>query len=176
MPESKVEELQKQLGIDWPNLSAARLLTATRRQEMEPAVEGFSSADVSVVMFGSFARDELTPGSDPDWSLLVDGAADPHHFETAQAVGKKIVPLFVKDAGREKTFGTPSFSHDLVHLIGGQDDTNRNTTRRILLLLESSPVGRREAYDRVVNCVLDRYVLEDRTFAGKKARNHVPRF
>jgi hypothetical protein len=31
-------------------------------------------------------------------------------------------------------------SHDIVHEIGGEDDTNSNTTRRVLLLLESNPL------------------------------------
>lgn len=31
----------------------------------------------------------------------------------------------------------------VIHQIGGQHDTNKNTTQRILLLLESCPIGRR---------------------------------
>ena len=31
-----------------------------------------------------------------------------------------------------------AFSHEIVHHIGGQADTNRNTTQRILLLLEAT--------------------------------------
>src|SRR5688572_14420087 len=56
------------------------------------------------------------------------------------------------------------FSHDLIHQIGGEDDTNRNTTRRLLLLLESAPVGREDAYHRVFRNILNRYLLEDRGF------------
>lgn len=69
-----------------------------------------------------------------------------------------------------------AFSHDLVHQIGGEDDTNRNTTRRILLLLESASIGRPDAYNRVIGNVLDRYLLEDRSFLKPKARYRVPRF
>jgi hypothetical protein len=49
--------------------------------------------------------------------------------------------LSAKEVGREGLFGSMAFSHDLVHQIGGEDDTNRNTTRRILLLLESKVIG-----------------------------------
>ena len=67
------------------------------------------------------------------------------------------------------------FSHNLVHEIGGEDDTNRNTTRRLLLLLESTPVGRPGACHQVVRKILDRYLLEDRGFwTGSEFR--VPRF
>ncbi len=67
-------------------------------------------------------------------------------------------------------------SHDLVHNIGGEDDLNSNTTRRVLLLLESLPVGNREAYDRVRRQVLRRYLEDDRglTHAGGDIR--IPRF
>lgn len=69
-----------------------------------------------------------------------------------------------------------AFSHRLVHLIGGEDDTNRNTTQRILMLLESAVIGRREAYDRVRKHILDRYILEDSRFTAKDAKCRVPRF
>lgn len=67
------------------------------------------------------------------------------------------------------------FSHDLIHEIGGEDDTNRNTTRRLLLLLESRAVCREDAYRRVVKSILNRYVLEDRGL-WKGSGHRVPRF
>lgn len=67
------------------------------------------------------------------------------------------------------------FSHDLVHQIGGEDDTNRNTTRRLLLLLESSVVGRGDTYRNVVRNVLNRYLLEDRGL-WRGSGHRVPRF
>lgn len=51
----------------------------------------------------------------------------------------------------------------MMHFIGGEEDSNSNTTRRILLLLEALPIGeRREAFDRVRNGILLRYLDEDR--------------
>jgi len=67
-------------------------------------------------------------------------------------------------------------SHELVHLIGGQDDTNSNTTRRILLLLESVALGQGAAHKRVITGTLSRYLLEERTFARDSKPLHVPRF
>jgi hypothetical protein len=69
-----------------------------------------------------------------------------------------------------------AWSHPLVHLIGGEDDTNQNTTQRILMLLESTVIGRAEAYDRVRNNILDRYILEDSRFMAAGAKYRVPRF
>ena len=40
------------------------------------------------------------------------------------------------------TFGKMAFSRYIIHQIGGQNDTNKNTTQRILLLLESTTIGK----------------------------------
>ena len=51
----------------------------------------------------------------------------------------------------------------MIHYIGGENDSNSNTTRRVLLLLEALPIGRRrEAFDRVRKNILKRYLVEDR--------------
>lgn len=124
---------------------------------------------------GSLARSEFTTGSDIDWSLLIDGSADPDHYDAVAEIARLVGPLAGKPVGAEGAFGTMVFSHDLIHEIGGEDDTNRNTTRRLLLLLESSAVGRDDAYRRVVRHILSRYLLEDRGFwMGSEFR--IPRF
>jgi predicted nucleotidyltransferase len=173
---ASIDLLATRVGASWPNLAAARAASVARMKDLEDDLSTYGSLDVSIVFFGSLARKELTAESDPDWTLLVDGEADPNHLETAREVGNLIARRFAKEPGREGTFGSLSFSHDLVHQIGGQDDTNRNTTRRILLLLESDVVGRPDARDRVLNSILRRYLLEDATFARRRTTLHVPRF
>jgi hypothetical protein len=128
-----------------------------------------------VVVSGSLARNEFTAGSDVDWTLLIDGQADPQHYNLTAAINAIVGEIAAKPTGAEGTFSGMVFSHDLVHQIGGEDDTNRNTTRRLLLLLESSPVGRDDAYRRVIRNILNRYLLEDRGF-WKGSQFRVPRF
>ncbi|MCL5743130.1 MAG: nucleotidyltransferase domain-containing protein [Acidobacteria bacterium] len=173
---SNLTQLEKRLGADWRHITAARSRAQEKRNELRGALRRIDSEDTSVVVFGSLARDEFTSGSDIDWTLLVDGSADPKHLELARKVEQIVNKAASKKPGREGTFGTLSFSHELVHRIGGEDDTNRNTTRRILLLLESDVVGRPDAYERVVANVLRRYVLEDRGFVQRAGPYHVPRF
>jgi hypothetical protein len=134
------------------------------------------SEDTSIVVFGSLARDEYTKGSDIDWTLLIDGFADPAQLALTREIGTVVSGYSAKQTGPEEVFGTMAFSHDLVHQIGGGDDTNRNTTPRILLLLESATVGRTEAYNRVIGDVLNRYLLEDRGFLKPDARYRIPGF
>lgn len=147
---------------------------AKRRQIAKRAV-GLDSEDTSIVVSGSLARDEFTEGSDTDWSLPIDGAADPKHYDLLRKIGSVVDALASKPPGPEGMFGKMVFSHGLIHEIGGEDDTNRNTTRRLLLLLESRVVGRDVAYNSVVRGILDRYLLEDRGL-WRGSGHGVPRF
>lgn len=173
---SEIERLEKSLGIEFKHLTAARKVASIFRQQLVAKLGGLHSDDSSIVIFGSLARDEFTAGSDVDWTLLVDGVADPQHLAIAQRVRTVVDDLEVRKPGREGIFGNMAFSHPIIHQIGGEDDTNRNTTQRILLVLESRPVSRRGAYDRVLNHILTRYIEEDPRFLEKSAALHVPRF
>jgi hypothetical protein len=70
------------------------------------------------------------------------------------------------------------FSHQLIHLIGGQEDTNKNTTQRILLLLESLPISEpKNAHQRVLRAIIQRYLEEEPHLTAKDGtRFKVPRF
>ena len=49
--------------------------------ELRNALTGLDSEDTSIVVSGSLARDEFAKGSDIDWSLPMDGSADPKHHD-----------------------------------------------------------------------------------------------
>jgi predicted nucleotidyltransferase len=174
--ERPVFQLEQKLRADWPSLRACESATQDALDKLRTAVAAMSTGDTSVVVFGSLARREFTPESDADWSLLVDGMADPQHLNSSLEIARRIRETGIKQPGREGTFGKLTFSHDLIHYIGGDDDTNTNTTRRILLLLESTPVGQPDAYDRVIRNVLDRYLSEDFGWVHGRNPQGVPRF
>jgi hypothetical protein len=130
------------------------------------------------VVFGSLARGEWTSGSDVDWALLVDGPADDGHLTITHDIRREITAGGWKQPGREQLFGGLAISHDLVHRIGGDNDSNRNITQRILLLLESrSPVPNDAVRDRVLRVLLKRYLEDDFGYPmPAKAAARVPRF
>lgn len=171
-----IQALEAKLNARWKNITGARELSAQIRSTLRQDIAGLDSDDSSVVISGSLARDEFTSGSDIDWTLLIDGQADPNIIDILPHIQEAVSRAAAKPPGREGTFGTMAFSHDLIHQIGGEDDTNRNTTRRILLLLESSAVGRPDAYERVIKSVLRRYINEDDGFRRGSGKYHVPRF
>ena len=90
---------------------------------MRQALADLDSDDTSIVVSGSLARDEFTEGSEVDWTLLIDGLSDPGHYALTNRIDQVVRGFAAKDVGREGTFGTMVFSHDLVHQIGGGDDT-----------------------------------------------------
>ncbi len=164
---SPITELQQLLGVQWPRISAARQAAQQKIEMLDLAVSGETSPDTAVIVYGSLAREEFTQGSDLDWTLLVDGQANPQHQKELLSVRAKLEAA-VRGPGREKTFGKLTFSHPLLHMIGGEDDTNANTTRRVLFLLEAVPIGTyKQAFHRVRKHILHRYLTEDHGLSRK---------
>jgi predicted nucleotidyltransferase len=171
-----IARLAELTNARWDNLSKARNFTISRRNELQNLLRNIDTSDTSIVVFGSLARDEATEGSDTDWTLLVDGIADPSHVESAHEIRGRLQTLGAVPPGPEGTFGELAFSHQILHWIGGEDDSNANTTRRMLLLLESKPLGQPEAWNRVLNNVLSRYLKEDRGLWDVTKGRSVPLF
>jgi len=125
------------------------------------ALEGLSTTDAAIVVFGSLARNEWTK-SDVDWTLLIDGQADPEHLGLAQKVAQRLESEGFVPPGTSGIFGSMTFSHDLVQKIGGREDTNENTTRRVLLIQEPKTFGKDDAYTRTLKHIFSRYLKDDR--------------
>jgi predicted nucleotidyltransferase len=127
---SPVEKLERSLGQEWSGIRKARQTTADKRALLDRVFQGKVARDTSVVLFGSIARDEMTSGSDADWILLVDGQAVPEHEDQKRDIARSLKDNGFGEPGSSGIFGTMVGSHSLVDEIGGEDDTNSNTTRR----------------------------------------------
>jgi hypothetical protein len=178
-----IEGLQAKLGLEWNAIKEARAFSQKAVMQLSSAIERerLKSSETSLIVLGSLAREECVPGSDLDWTVLIDGRVDPQHVPLAQNI-RDTIQAVAAELGLQKPsprgpFGDMVFSHDVVHAIGGEDDTNRNTTIRILLLLESVGIGKSEARQRVLTNILRRYLEEDAYFAsGIPKSRAVPRF
>lgn len=116
-----------------------------------------SDQGTSVVLFGSWGRQELTNHSDDDWAILVDGAEGPGVRPSPSQIGGLIGEE--RKPGTQGIFGDVIFSYHLVKRIGLDADDNKNLTRRLLLLLESVAVvnesAHRDCWLRVLEGYLD---------------------
>jgi hypothetical protein len=159
-------QLAQSIGCEWRHIERAHEETAKAKCDLlalltQEVGEKFASEDSNLVAFGSMARSEWIDWlSDLDWTFLIDGQCKPLHFQIAQDIRSALKKESRTTGDREReyrfaepgptgTFGNMAFSHHLIHLIGGQEDTNKNTTQRILLLLESVPIGASGVHQRV---------------------------
>jgi hypothetical protein len=192
--------LADSLGQEWTNLREANKAADKAKTELEDLLNSelgrnFASEDGNLVVFGSLARKEwIDYVSDLDWTYLVDGQARSEHLDISQAI-KETLPKSQRSAqpphnkrqadveyrfgapGQTATFGNLEFSQPLIRHIGGQDDSNKNTTQRVLLLLESVAVGMHAAHERVVRAIIRRYLEEEpHLVVTEENRFKVPRF
>src|ERR1700685_605143 len=126
--ESSLHSLERHVGAKWPSIKKAHSDTLVMRAALSELFVKRRASDTTVVVFGSVARYEVTSQSDVDWILLLDGSAAPEHRSLAADVKETLVRNGYIKPGSSGIFGTFVGSHDLVHKIGGEDDSNSNTT------------------------------------------------
>jgi len=171
-----VRELDEKAEEKWPAIFEAERLSLEKMDALDTAITGLKlDKALSVVMYGSLPRLELTTGSDLDWALLVDGRADPGHTQILRDVSGTLEGAGLADPNKEGAFAQLCYSHNLVQQIGGNSDTNMNLTRRALLLLESWAPGGNDAYERTIRQLLRRY-LEDNYTMRDGVYSCVPRY
>jgi hypothetical protein len=161
------------LDGDFPNLLAARERTAIGLRRYAATLERTPLPDdVAVVLFGSWGRSEVTPGSDNDWAFLGRSVQPDAEVPSGEALpGLAPPPLAVvgavlggegRDPGATGIFGTTIAADRLVAAIGLDADDNRNLTRRMLLVLESVAVVGEELHREVLEQVVEAYLASAR--------------
>jgi hypothetical protein len=159
-PRGALAQLAEKADVQFPHLEEAAEHTA---QEVETKIHDLASGDladdISIVVFGSWAREELTEGSDDDWAVLVGRDFGPYDPEVVRAMALAQAQLGAdeKKPGAQDVFGVPFSINTVVDHIGLDADTNRNLTRRMLLLLESREL-RGKVHADCWGLILDRYL------------------
>jgi predicted nucleotidyltransferase len=157
-----LERLAERTGEEFSNLQAARDLAATKQVEVEARLAQLRhDQDASVVLFGSWARRELTEYSDDDWLILVEGGRRDEVAPSVEEVGA-ILGLDERKPGKQEIFGIHAFCDDIAEKVGLDRDDNTNLTHRVLLMLESVPCTGHDAHRRCWERILDGYLKEVR--------------
>jgi hypothetical protein len=165
-----LERLASQTGQRFPNLAEARRLTGTSLKSHRDLVAALDrDEDVSIVMLGSWGREELTKHSDDDWLVLVNGPQRESVRPSDSATGE-VLGVDDRKPGAQMIFGTHAFCDELADNIGLDKDDNRNLTRRVLLMLESIPIAGDSVHATCWERILDGYLAE----TGRDG--HLPRF
>ncbi len=172
-PRGQCELLAEEAGIAIPHITRAREYTRTEIAARRDKLNNEELPEhVSVCVFGSWAREELTPGSDDDWAVLVAEpfAPDDEDVVRATAIAQRHLGIDEQAPGAQAVFGVPFDVRSLEREIGLDADTNTNLTRRILLLLESVALTgdvHEQGWTEVFNRYMTPYGVKD---------YHVPRF
>jgi len=155
---SPLRQLAEAADRDFPHLFEARTRTEAGLEKKRALLAQLQhSAEASVVLMGSWGRGEVTTGSDDDFMVLVDGYERLEFEPTVEGVSEVLRQWPSQDG----PFAEPAFSENLVNDIGLDADSNRNLTRRLLFLLESTPIsGGEDVYRAVRDKILNRYLDE----------------
>jgi predicted nucleotidyltransferase len=159
-PRGQCELLAGRAGIALPNITAAREHTRARVRELKDALsESELASGMSVCVFGSWAREELTPESDDDWAVLVAEPFSTYNPDvvSAMAIAQRRLGADEQAPGTQGIFGVPFDLEGLVKNIGLDGDSNTNLTRRMLLLLESRELAG-DVHEQAWQTVLERYM------------------
>lgn len=81
-----IADLERATGPSWSAIKDAAVAATAKRNTLvdELTKAKLVPPDSTFVMFGSMARNEVTAGSDLDWTLLVDGQCDTRHLDVTK--------------------------------------------------------------------------------------------
>lgn len=157
-PQAALDRFASEHGVDFVHLRRAQQLADEQVQLASAELAAVAPDDVSVVMFGSWARRELTAGSDNDWAILTpEGRENDDDVKQLALACRSRFSERGRAPGAQDVFGVPFPWGPLARYIGLDDDTNTNLTRRMLTLLESVALtgsGRDECW----TAILERYL------------------
>ncbi|MBC7488626.1 MAG: hypothetical protein H7282_17950 [Cytophagaceae bacterium] len=187
LPEDVFTDFASQNDKEWSGIVNAKEKTKSVIESIKIAITHdsipLSLTDSDLVIFGSIARKECTEKSDIDWTLLIDAAGSSAPNNIAYSIGEQLERKDLIKPGSSGMFGQITYSHEIINFIGGQDDTNHNMTRRMLMLLESTktnPNGIEDsfsAYERVCRAIIDQYIKHDSSYlAHRIGKKKFPRY
>ena len=163
-----VERLQEASGARFAHIVAARARTDRLLAERAALLAEIDvDPDAAVVLTGSWGRREVTSASDDDFIVLLEGAAREGARPDPDAVAEV---LGSGSAGREGVFAGQVSLQELRDRIGRDEDSNRNLTRRMLLILESAAICGVDVHARARRALLERYL------AAHQKDHRPPRF
>lgn len=114
--------------------------------------------NVSTVVVGSLARREASPLSDLDFFVVYEGAPPSDGY--LAAVSEVISDAGLRPPSADGAFADVIAKTELLESIGGEEDSNKVLTKRMLLLLESEWLTRQGLFQETISGIVERYIQE----------------
>lgn len=123
--------------------------------------------NVSVVVTGSFGRNEASSISDMDWFVISEtDIPDDTSKQIQDEVTKVVNVLVTKNVGSTGTFGGVVTKKELLQNFGGSKETNQEFTRRMLYLLESTWLFNEVLFKSTKDEILKTYIKPNISDSG----------
>lgn len=117
-----------------------------------------SGDDYCVVACGSFARREASKESDLDFFVISDDQNPSRFGKVVSTVLSAVKRVGAKEPSVGGAFAEIDSIKEMAAKIGGQDDSNKKMTRRLLFLLEGDWIYNREGFNRYREEVMGCYI------------------
>lgn len=147
--------------MDYPAIERAKAFSEDRLKKMRSAILGIVPEEAMVLTCGSFARREASISSDLDFFCLFNAGETSANLEEPswlQPVRDKLKAIVETPASVEGAFGEAIDRGSLLRNIGGNEDSNKNITRRMLFLLEGEWISNGEGLRGLRREILERYI------------------
>ncbi len=130
------------------------------RKGLKEVITGEGS---SIITCGSFARREASLESDLDYFIMIKSSSEtcePHWCNAAYKYIKNIIP---NQPAANGAFANVVNREEILTNIGGNDDSNKNITRRMLILLEGEWLHDAEELKSLRKEILEKYIAKSMT-------------
>jgi predicted nucleotidyltransferase len=167
-PPSSAIQLQMDLSTasaastSLPNFEACRAYSEGMLNDLRRRLADLlKREDFLVGTNGSFARREASPQSDLDFFVVCDRTEQVDAVRRkVQDITPRIREIVPKAAAADGAFAQVESVESMVANIGGEDDSNKKFTRRMLYLLEGEWLYNRRRFPEIRRALLERYVRE----------------
>src|SRR5690242_1656434 len=140
------------------NIQKARSYSDELLQKLRGKIASLSlPAGCSVVAVGSLARREASEQSDIDYFVISD---DTCGSDVNERIGQAIASMGLRAPSVAGAFAKAVNSTEILEKIGGNNESNDDLTRRMLLLLESEWLHGEPEYDSLFSSVIERYIRD----------------
>ena len=131
------------------------------RKEFDTALASDPDAsNFSILTCGSYARGEASKESDIDYCVIFSEKNKEKRSDLESKIAEIISEHVDNPHGNTGTFGGILYIDDLLRNIGGEKDTNKNLTKRILIFLEGTYLFNEHNFKDYQQQLLKTYIKE----------------
>jgi len=116
------------------------------------------SAVECVAACGSYARFEASPASDLDFLIVCK--TDESGDRIRECIHQILADLDLPKPNPKGVFATDGHLDIILSSAGATDETYGDLSKRLLLLLESTPLIKRDSYNGIITRIINQYTVE----------------